>query len=98
MKNFLHSRLFPVQCFFFMLITILLIAISFLLDPLPLIQTYAQFDLETIKQRDLLIDLGEGIETKAQLTFPIAGNGPYPGVMLILGSGADEMNQTAGFI
>jgi hypothetical protein len=61
---------------FFMLIIILLIAVSFLPDPLPLIQTYSQFDLEIIKQRDLVIDLGDGVETKAQLTLPIAGNRP----------------------
>jgi len=38
--------------------------------------TLAQQDLETIKYRDLVIDLGDGVETNAQLTFPAVGSGP----------------------
>jgi hypothetical protein len=38
--------------------------------------TLAQQDLETIKYRDLVIDLGDGVKTNAQLTFPAVGNGP----------------------
>ena len=48
----------------------------------------AQQDLETIKYRDLVIDLGDGIKTNAQLTFPAVGKGPFPGVLLVHGSGA----------
>ena len=58
----------------------------------------AQQDLETIKYRDLVIDLGNGIKTNAQLTIPAVGNGPFPGVLLIHGSGATDMNETAGYI
>ncbi|HEX6671475.1 MAG TPA: hypothetical protein VF084_04530 [Nitrososphaeraceae archaeon] len=58
----------------------------------------AQQDLETIKYRDLVIDLGNGIKTNAQLTIPAVGNGPFPGVLLIHASGATDMNETAGYI
>ena len=58
----------------------------------------AQQDLETIKYRDLVIDLGDGIKTNAQLTFPAVGKGPFPGVLLVHGSGAQDKNETLGFI
>ena len=48
-----------------------------------------------------MIDLGNGIKTNAQLTYPVIGgngSGKYPGVLLIAGSGAEDMNGTAGFI
>ena len=37
--------------------------------------TLAQQDLDK-KYRDLVIDLGDGVKTNAQLTFPAVGNGP----------------------
>ncbi len=58
----------------------------------------AQPYLETTKSRNLIIDLGNGLKTNAQLTFPAVGKGPYPGVLLIQGSGAVDMNETAGYI
>jgi len=58
----------------------------------------AQQDLPTTKFRDLVIDLGNGIKTNAQLTIPAVGNGPFPGVLLITGSGAEDMNASAIFI
>lgn len=45
-----------------------------------------------------MIDLGNGVKTNAQLTFPAVGNGPFAGVLLITGSGAEDMNETAGYI
>ncbi len=45
-----------------------------------------------------MIDLGNGVKTNAQLTIPAIGNGPFPAVLLITGSGAEDMNETAGFI
>lgn len=53
---------------------------------------YAQaiYGLKTIKTRDLVIDLGNGVKTKAQLTLPMLGNGPFPGVLLIHGSGVAD--------
>jgi uncharacterized protein len=60
---------------------------------------YAQSYLQTIKQRNLVIDLGNSLKTDAQLTYPaVVGNGKYPAVLLITGSGAEDMNETAGFI
>ena len=60
---------------------------------------YAQSDLQTIKSRNLVIDLGNGLKTNAQLTYPaVAGSGKYPGVLLITGSGAEDMNSTGGYI
>ena len=63
---------------------------------------YAQSYLMTIKQRNLVIDLGNGVKTNAQLTYPAInggnGSGRYPSVLLITGSGAEDMNETGGFI
>jgi hypothetical protein len=58
---------------------------------------HAQSDLQTIKSKNLVIDLGNGLKTNAQLTYPaIGGNGKYPGILLIAGSGPEDMNTTAG--
>ena len=46
----------------------------------------------------MVIDLGDGLKTNAQLTFPAVGNGPFPGVLLVHGSGAQDKNETLGFI
>src|SRR5215213_9078426 len=54
----------------------------------------AQRFIETVKHRDLVIDLGNGIQTNVQLTFPAIGNGPFPGVLLVHGSGPTDMNET----
>jgi pimeloyl-ACP methyl ester carboxylesterase len=48
---------------------------------------------ETISRRDLVIDLGDGLTTDAQLTFPAVGDGPFPGVLLIPGGGAPDMDE-----
>ena len=58
----------------------------------------AQQYIQTTKHRDINIDLGNKIEINAQLTYPAVGKGPFPGVLLITGSGAEDMNETAGFI
>jgi pimeloyl-ACP methyl ester carboxylesterase len=50
-------------------------------------------EAETISRRDLVIDLGEGLTTDAQLTFPAVGDGPFPGVLLIPGGGAPDMDE-----
>ena len=54
----------------------------------------AQQYIQTIKYRNLVIDLGNGVKTNAQLTFPAVGKGPFPGVLLIHGSGAFDKNGT----
>src|SRR2546421_3173906 len=58
----------------------------------------AQQYIQTIKFRNLVIDLGNGVKTDAQLTYPAVGKGPFPGVLLISGSGANDKNETLGFI
>ena len=59
---------------------------------------YAQSNLQTIKHRNLIIDLGNGVKTSAQLTLPAVANGPFPGVLLIPGSGTNDKNGTLGVV
>src|SRR5947209_10086217 len=61
-------------------------------------QALAQQYIQKIKYRNLVIDLGNGLKTKAQLTLPAVGKGPFPGVLLIHGSGASDKNGTSGFV
>jgi uncharacterized protein len=61
-------------------------------------QALAQSYVQTIKYRNLVIDLGNGIKTNAQITYPASGKGPFPGVLLISGSGANDKNETLGVI
>ena len=53
-----------------------------------------QQNIQTIKYRNLVIDLGNGVKTTAQLTLPSIGKGPFPSVLLIHGSGAVDQNET----
>src|SRR5690242_7082928 len=61
-------------------------------------QALAQQYIHTIKYRNLLIDLGNGLKTKAQLTLPAIDIGPFPSVLPISGSGANDKNETLGFV
>jgi len=61
-------------------------------------QVLAQQYIPTIKYRNLVIDLGKGVKTNAQLTYPAVGKGPFPAVLLIHGSGANDKNGTLGFV
>ena len=54
----------------------------------------AQPFIQTVKHRDLVIDLGNGTQTNAQITFPAVGNGTFPGVLLVAGSGVVDINET----
>ena len=54
-------------------------------------EAYAQPYVETVKNRNLTIDLGNGLKTNAQLTFPAIGKGPYPGVIIFPGAGAGSV-------
>ena len=78
-----------------------LCAISFLVygngNP-PNFTAYGQSYLQTIKYRNLIIDLGNGVKTSAQLTYPAIGKGQFPGVLLIPGSGVADKNETLGFV
>ena len=62
-------------------------------------QALAQQSIQTIKYRNPVIDLGNGLKTNAQLTYPAIGKGPFPGVLLIQGTGVVEVvNSTFGFV
>jgi hypothetical protein len=52
--------------------------------------------MPTVKHRNLVIDLGNGIKTNALLTIPATSKGPFPCVILIPGSGAIDLNGTVG--
>ena len=54
----------------------------------------AQQYIQTIKYRSLVIDLGNGVKTNAQLALPAIGKGPFPSVLLVHGSGRTDMNET----
>jgi uncharacterized protein len=56
--------------------------------------TLAQSLPQTVIHRDLVIDLGNGVQTNASLTMPAVGNGSFPGVLLVHGSGPADMNET----
>lgn len=77
---------------------VLSIESTFSSDAAAFHEAYAQPYIETVKRRNLTIDLGNGTETNAQLTIPAVGEGPFPGVLLIHGSGANDMNETGGLI
>jgi uncharacterized protein len=87
-------------------ITILVVTIFFAVFALSLLchnstmncTIYAQSDLQITKHRNLVIDLDNGLETHAKLNLPATGKGPYPGVLLVPGSGKTDMNETAGYI
>src|SRR5919202_341892 len=99
-----YSFYTPYCAFLMLLIKILpivlcLYSMSFLFFGGTTFTVHAQSDLQTIKYRDLVIDLGNGIKTNAQFTYPaVGGNGKYPGVLLKTDSGEEEMNSTGGFI
>ena len=57
-----------------------------------------QSELQTTKYRNMIIDLGNGLETNARLNLPVIGDGPYPAVLLVPGSGRTDMNETGGYI
>ena len=61
-------------------------------------QALAQQYIHTIKYRNLDIDLGNGVKTNAQLTYPAVGKGPFPGVLLIQGTGPTDKNETLGLV
>ena len=71
-------------------------SISFLFCGVAL-TVHAQPDLQTTKYRNMVIDLGNGLKTNARLNLPANGDGPFPGVLLVPGSGKTDMNETAGY-
>ena len=61
-------------------------------------EAVAQQDVQTIKHRDLVIDLGNGVKTNAQLTIPVIGKGPFPGILLVPGAGPADMSYGGMFL
>jgi alpha-beta hydrolase superfamily lysophospholipase len=82
-----------VLCIFFGTFFILSAYLTLLDSPLFNV-ALAQSDIQTVKYRNLTLDLGNGVTTNAQLSYPAIGKGPFPGVLLIHGSGALDMNET----
>ncbi|MEE9586371.1 MAG: hypothetical protein V3W09_05650, partial [Nitrososphaerales archaeon] len=74
-----------------LLVGIIVIIISGSL-PIPSVQAQGVIG-ETVARRNLVIELGDGLTTDAQLTFPVAREGPVPGVLLIHGSGSTDMDE-----
>ena len=54
-------------------------------------EVYAQPYVETVKHRNLTIDLGNGLKTNALLTVPAVGEGPFPGVLFFGPAGAGSV-------
>lgn len=68
-------------------------ASSSLIVILIVLQSLPNAGAQEFAVRELVIDLGEGLKINAQLTLPITGVGPFPGVLLIQGSGPIDMNE-----
>lgn len=94
LKRFRLSTLLVLGTFFGMLLILSLCSLSFN-EPL-FSNIWAQSDLQVVKNRNLTLDLGNGIFTNAQLSYPAIGKGPFPGVLLVPGAGPADMNYTAG--
>jgi uncharacterized protein len=74
-----------------------LYSLSFIL-PGNNLTIHAQSDLETTKYRNIVIDLGDDVKANARLNIPAIGDGPFPAVLLIPGSGPVDMNETVGYV
>lgn len=56
---------------------------------------------DAIIHRHLVIDMGDGLKTDAEVTLPVEGNGTHgtlPGILLIHGSGRTDMNEYVGTV
>lgn len=69
------------------------IAAVFFLCVLIQIQTINAGYPDTIRRMDLAIDLGGGLETIAQVTYPVIGEGPFPAILLVPGGGLTDMDE-----
>jgi uncharacterized protein len=72
-------------------------SISFLFCGVAL-TAHAQSDLQATKYRNMVIDLGNGVKTNARLNLPAYGDGPFPAVLLVHGTGPLDMNETHDFV
>jgi pimeloyl-ACP methyl ester carboxylesterase len=73
-------------------------SVSFLICGVAPLTVHTQPDLQTTKYRNIVIDLGNGLKTNARLNLPANGEGPYPAVLLVPGSGLVDMNETLGYV
>jgi uncharacterized protein len=75
-------------------LAVIMIASLCLASIFPSSSGQQQLLLQTIKKKDLLIELDtqQQIQTRAQLTIPAVGDGPFPAVLLIPGSGAADLD------
>jgi uncharacterized protein len=91
--NKFGSTLFIILCVFFGALMILSsYSTSFNMSLIS--ETFGQSDIQTVKYRNLTLDLGNGVTTNAKLSYPAIGKGPFPAVLLVQGSGALDMNET----
>jgi alpha-beta hydrolase superfamily lysophospholipase len=76
------------------LVSVITTTLSTIIISTPIATAAAQ-TLSTIEKRDVTIDLepGGGLQTKGELTIPAIGDGPFPAVLLIHGSGATDMDE-----
>ncbi|MFZ1877434.1 MAG: alpha/beta fold hydrolase [Nitrososphaeraceae archaeon] len=81
-----------------MLFMIMAISSVLLLFCVTVLTVHAQSDLQTTKYRNMIVDLGNGLKTNARLNLPATGGGPFPGVLLVPGSGPIDMNETGGAV
>jgi pimeloyl-ACP methyl ester carboxylesterase len=77
---------------------IMAISSVLLLFCVTVLAVHAQSDLQTTKYRNMVIDLGDGLKTNARLNLPSIGDGPFPAVLLVPGSGPVDMNETGGAV
>ena len=61
-------------------------------------EALAQQYIQTIRYRNLVIDLGNGVKTNAQLSFPVIGKEPFPGILLVPGAGPADMTYGGMFL
>jgi len=89
---------FAVLGLFFCIFLILLLSLSFNFTLSFFSQSFSQSDVQVVKYRNLTLDLGNGVTTNAQLSYPAIGKGPFPSVLLIPSYGIADKNETIGVI
>ena len=89
---------FVILGLFFGIFLILSLSLSFNFTLSFFSQSFAQSDVQVVKYRNITLDLGNGVTTNAQISYPAIGKGPFPGVLLIPGSGIADKNETIGVI
>ena len=89
-RDFLYVSI-TITAVFLIAMSVSILSESTLHHNTAIAEAYAQPYVETVKNRNLTIDLGNGLKTNAQLTYPAIGKGPYPGVIIFPGAGAGSV-------